>query len=355
MRLIILLFLLIPVWGVAQVGGNATYKFLDLPNSARVAALGGNIISIKEDASTGKYNDLNFAFHNPSLLDSNMSRQFVINYVNLLAGVNFGYIGYGFQRKKFGNLATGMHYINYGEFIRADENGIRNGTFRAAEYAFNINWSLELDSFWTVGTNVKLILSDFERYVSFGIATDLGITYYNPRYKLSAAFVLKNIGTQIKPYHPGNYEPLPFDLQIGLSKKLNHAPFRVSLLAHHLYQWDLTYEDPHAKDNRFSEFSEPNVSDSEGRKMADNALRHFNFGIELLLTKNFHFDFGYNHQRRKEMSIENKSGMVGFSWGFGFKVKKYHISYGRASYHLAGGSNHFSITTNLNEFRKKAE
>ena len=63
--------------------------------------------------------------------------------------------------------------------------------------------------------------------------------------------------------------------------------------------------------------------------------------------------FGYNYKRRQEMKIDTKTAMAGFSWGFGLKISKFHISYGRATYHLAGASNHFSISTNLNELNKK--
>ena len=63
--------------------------------------------------------------------------------------------------------------------------------------------------------------------------------------------------------------------------------------------------------------------------------------------------FGYNFKRRSELALDNKPGLTGFSWGVGFRVKKLHISYGSARYHLAGSSNHFTITTNLSEYYRK--
>ncbi|MFN5885727.1 MAG: hypothetical protein ACK445_10335, partial [Bacteroidota bacterium] len=42
------------------------------------------------------------------------------------------------------------------------------------------------------------------------------------------------LGTQIKTYRAGNNETLPFNLQVGVSKKFAHAPFRFSLVAHNL-------------------------------------------------------------------------------------------------------------------------
>jgi len=72
-----------------------------------------------------------------------------------------------------------------------------------------------------------------------------------------------------------------------------------------------------------------------------------------MLTKNFFLRAGYNYQRRKELKIPEKRGATGFSFGFGFRIYKFHISYGRAVYHLAGPSNNFSVSMDLNSFYTK--
>lgn len=82
-------------------------------------------------------------------------------------------------------------------------------------------------------------------------------------------------------------------------------------------------------------------------------MRHFLVGLEINVGKNITLRTGYNYRRRQEMKIETKPGMVGFSWGIGVKISKFRISYGRAVYHLAGGTNHFSFCMNLDEFGKK--
>lgn len=77
-------------------------------------------------------------------------------------------------------------------------------------------------------------------------------------------------------------------------------------------------------------------------------------GVEFVPVRNFYLRGGYNYQRRNELKIEERTSMVGFSWGIGVKINKYHISYGRATYHLAGASNHFSVSTNLDDFFHKS-
>ena len=339
------LLLLFTLKSPAQLGGSSTYAFLNLTHSARVAALGGKA-SIWDD-------DLNLAYHNPSLLNGDMANHLVINYVNYFADINYGYVSYARDFKQIGNIGVGLHYINYGEFIAADRFGNKTGHFTASEYAFNFIWSRSLDSLFNIGVNVKPIYSVLERYRSFGLATDVGITYIGREKLFSASLVLRNIGLQIKPYYGQNREPLPFEMQLALSQKLKHAPFRFSLTAHNLQQFDLTYNGPEDLTVSIDPVTGETVQENKIEKLADNLMRHLIFGVELNPIKNLYFRAGYNYQRRRELKIETRMAMVGFSWGFGLKLSHFCLSYGRATYHLAGASNHFSLNTNISSFLRK--
>ena len=46
----------------AQIGGQSTYEFLNLTNSARLAALGGEFVSVTD-------NDISLMMCNPSLIN----------------------------------------------------------------------------------------------------------------------------------------------------------------------------------------------------------------------------------------------------------------------------------------------
>ena len=340
---ILLVFLILTVGLQAQKGGEATYSFLGLTNAARVAALGGDVVSLNDD-------DINLVFHNPALLSSGMHNHLNLNYVNYFAGVNFGYASYGYSREGLGNFAAGMHYVDYGTFDQTDELGVELGTFRASEYALNLFYSRSiLDTFLTAGINLKPIFSSFERYNSLGIAVDVGLIYHNPASLTTIGLVARNLGTQLTTY-TGTRERLPFELQAGITQGLAHAPFRFNITYQHLERWDLTYTSPlDVENNTLNETVQRSSFDVFG----DRLMRHLVFGVEFLLGENFHFDMGYNYKRRQEMKVNARPGLVGFSWGFGFKISKFHIAFGRASYHLAGGSSHFSLTTNLSEFYRK--
>lgn len=346
--LIIILSIFFNAGLYSQIGGNSVFEFLNLTNSARVAALGGNLITVKD-------NDLNLAFHNPSLLNSSMDNYTVLNYVNYFAGISYGYVAYARDYGDKGTFAAGMHHINYGTFTEADPTGLITGSFTASEYALNLFWSKPLDTLWTVGFNLKPVYSVLESYTSFGIMADAGLTYYNSKSLMTVAMVVKNIGYQIVPYVEGNPEPVPFEFQMGASKRLKHAPFRFSLIANHLEQFDLTYDNPEDQDQQFDPISGEENKVSKFSELGDKVLRHLILSSEVLLTDNFFICMGYNFQRRKEMTIDTRTAFVGVSWGFGIKISKLHISYGRATYHLAGASNHFSLSTKISDFYKKAE
>lgn len=344
LRILLILILFPALTLSAQVGGTYTYAFLNQTNSARVAALGGKSVAIPEG-------DLNMPFHNPSLLSEEMHNHLVLNYVDYFSDIYYGYAAYARSFEGIGNFAAGIHFIDYGSFPYADVNGIRSGYFKASEYALNLIYSRKIDSMFTVGVNLKPIYTSFESYNSLGVAADIGITYYNPARFFTAALVFKNIGTQITTYYGGaEREKLPFEIQAGVSQKLAYAPFRFSFLFQHLQRWDLQY-DSELDDNSFNFADETNTAGNKKLEdFGDNLLRHIIIGMEFMPGKNFYASFGYNYLRRQELKISNTPGMVGFSWGFGFKLAKIHFSYGRASYHLAGASNHFSLSTNLSEF-----
>ncbi|MGM0650746.1 MAG: type IX secretion system protein PorQ [Bacteroidota bacterium] len=351
---IILWLMLLSIAGMAQVGGDNTYAFLELPNSARVAALGGTNVSLYDD-------DLNMAYYNPALLNKNMHQNVALNYSNYIADINYGYASYAHHLDGIGTLAAGIYYLNYGEFIRADEAGIINGNFYADEYALNLYYARALseDSSLNIGGNLKTIYSNLERYTSLGVALDAGINYHKSGSNFSSSLVLKNMGFQIATYTEDNREPLPFDLQAGLTYKTPHAPFRVSIGMHQLTNWNMRYESPIGTSQfTFDDGGEEGESDelSFSNKMGqvgDEMLRHLILGVEIVPSDNFFIAVGYNYQRRMELGLRNRPGMVGFSVGAGIKISKFMLSYGLGRYHMAGTTHTISITTDMGAFIKR--
>jgi len=278
-----------------------------------------------------------------------------LNYVNYFAGANFGYASAAARLGNKRTLACGIHYLYYGTFQGADENGIKTGQFRAADYSINVMYSQAIDSFWTFGLTAKNIYSDYELYNATALALDAGITYSDPGSKFSAGLVFRNMGMQVDGYTVnGSKEPLPFNIAVGLSKGLAHAPFTFNVVFNHLEKWDLTYKTGADRDeDELDLITGEKSEDSKFDVFVDQFMRHVALGTTVSLGKNLEFRAGYNYRRRQELKIDTKPGMVGFSWGIGVNLTKFRISYGRGIYHLAGATNHFSFSMNLDEFSKK--
>jgi hypothetical protein len=340
------ILLFVCVVSEAQIGGNNTYEFLNLPISARVSALGGNLLSTRD-------NDLNVALVNPALITDSMDNNVALSYINYFSDINYGYAAYAKKFKKIGVFTAGIQYLDYGKFIRANEIGITDGTFSANEMSFNIGYARSIiDTNFTVGATLKTIYSELDSYTSWGSALDLGAIYVRPAHGFGMAFVVKNIGRQWSTYYD-HKEKLPFELQIGISKKPKHVPFRLSLTYENLEKWDLTYQDPANPVLTVDPLTGEAIKQYKYKEIGDKFMRHLVVGGEFIITKNFFLRGGYNYQHRKELKIPEKRGMTGFSFGFGLRVYKFHFSYARAVYHLAGASNNFSISFDVNSFYSK--
>lgn len=336
-----LAFLAICFSSFGQVGGRASHEFLNLPVSARAAAVGGNLISVRDK-------DLNLAIVNPALLNKSMDNTMMFTFLDYFAGVNSGYFGYARDFEEFATFSLGMQHINYGKFTRAEANGDVTGEFTGGEYALNIGAGRGFGEFFSTGANIKFIYAEMERMKAFSIAFDIAGNFFNNETGFGASVLARNGGRQIVSFDRGNPQSLPFEMQLALSKKLEHAPFRFSLAFENAQRMRMIYNDT------TNVSLNPITGEAERVETGffPNVLRHMVVGAEILPDKNVNFRVGYNLQRATELRLDTRPGMVGFTWGFGFKVKRFNFSYARASYHRAGGSNHITITTNLSSFSR---
>jgi len=323
--------------------GEGVYQFLDLPASSRLAALGGTNVSLRD-------NDINFAFQNPALLTDETSNTIGINMANYLAGIRFGSAVYG---RTFGcdnYFAFGIQYVDYGLFKETTELNEIIGEFTAKDYALSIMYARPLTDRITVGATLKPVYSVYERYTSFGMALDAGVNYNNTASLFSAGLVLKNMGTQFKGYYSDidgqHLEPLPFDIQLGVSKKFLHAPLRLSFTLDNLQQWDLSYNSTNQANETMNTTATTNKTG-----FVDMAFRHAIIAAEFVPTKNFYLTVAYNHRRQKEMSMPGFKSSAGFSFGGGVKIYKFHVGFGMMQFQVGNYAYQFSLSTSLNEFR----
>jgi len=345
--LILSVFVALSITLFAQVNSSNTYKFLNLPTSARSAAMGGSFIS-------SGVHDLNLVADNPSVLDSTMDRNATISYINYITNVNMGYLAYARHFSGVGTFSAGMQFLGYGEFIRADESGNKTGTFSAGDYALDISYGRQLDSLFSIGASAKFIYSSYDYLNSFGLVFDLGATYTSKNKLFTAGAVMNNMGFELKPYIDGKHQKMPFSMQLAGSLKLAKAPLRFTVLLNNLQTWDLVGNS--AVDGLPTIGPDGgSIASSNGKTFtADNIFRHFVFGVEIIPSENFFIQIAYNYMRKAELSVSGKTNLNALSMGLGFRMKRLKFSYAIASYASKGISHHITLSTDLKSFKRKS-
>jgi len=350
MRIVLpfILFLLLDMAVQAQVGGRDSYRFLQMPNSARMNALGSANVSAPTD-------DVSVAMYNPGLLQQDMHQSLSFNHQFYFAGIQSGYFAYGHHigGDKDITLHTGFQYINYGDFRWTDEFDQELGEFSAGEFAWTVGGSMQVYDRLRVGTNIRIVNSSLETYNAFAMGLDLGAVYEIEEKDFTIGVALSNIGGTFSSYTETGSERMPYDVRVGISKKLPKAPFRFSVTAHNLHRWNLIYDNPEMEE-RNTLFADQPVEEKPVSIFVDNFFRHLIFASEILIGKqeNFKVFLSYNHFRRRELSVRDFRGAAGFSAGFALKVKRFEIGYGFGNFHLAGSSHQLSISTNLQRFTR---
>ncbi|MFZ4462625.1 MAG: type IX secretion system protein PorQ [Bacteroidales bacterium] len=328
----------------AQIGGRGVYDFLDASGSSRIAALGGTLVPIDD-------HDLQLTAFNPALINPEMHNKLSLSYVDFFSDINFGSVQYSRSYDKLGSFAAGIQYNHYGSFYYTDETGQVSGEFNVSDYAFSLGWGRQLDSNFSIGSNLKFVGSQYESYHGFGIAVDVAGNYLT-KSGWMLSLTARNIGTELVSMLPEENNMMPFSMQFGVSKRLDHVPLRFMFVYDQIQKWDLSYtEDNNVNGNVDPITGLPNEKNGF-EAFGDNLMRHLVIGSELYIGKNLVLRGSYNYRRRQELQIPDRVGMVGFAWGLGIRISKFQINYSRSTYHVVGSPNYLTLNINLDQFKK---
>ena len=316
----------------AQVGGSATYQFLNLGASPRQVALGGKTV-------TNFDYDPTQALFNPATINPAMDNQLSINFNNYVSDISYGTASYAYLwDRRTQVIHTGVTYINYGSFAGYDAQGQPTNTFSGGELAVSVGHAKNIPyTNWYLGGNLKFISSTLEQYNSSGIALDIGVLYRNETQGLNLGLVARNFGAQLDPYDI-TAEKLPFELVAGVSQDLENIPVRWHVTMEHLQNWRLAFANP----NRDEIDLEGNAT-SENINFIDEILRHAILGVELFPDKGFNLRLGYSFRRGEELRIIDQRSFAGLSAGFGIKLNKLRFSYAYSRFNSAAASSFFGF------------
>jgi hypothetical protein len=336
--LLLILSLTLLIRSNGQTGGEGVFGFLQLTNSARSAALGGIQVALPGS-------DPEMVLQNPALLNESMSNVLTVNYTRYLAGIGYGYGAFVKDFGKTGRFAAGIQFVDYGQFVAADETGLITGDFSASDYALTLSYAKSFGSNFCLGATIKPVYSHLESYSSFGIVTDLGALYQSPDRLTSLALCFKNFGKQTTDYYDGgNKEKTAGSIQAGFIRQLQYAPLRFCVTAYDLNRWNpqVTATDPDGIH-----------STAPTQSPFDAIMRHLSLGAEIFPDQKISFRIGYNYRRRKELSVTNQSGLTGFSTGLGINLNSVHLNYALSAYQQNGMVHHFSLSANIPRWLSK--
>jgi len=324
-----------------QIGGQVSFPLLDLSFNARNAALGGNYIAVKDD-------DLHVGLVNPSALNAQMHQAISVSQIMYPGKINYGAFAYAHSLNEKQTFSASMRYVSYGKMLRTDKYGNEMGNFSPLEYVLGVGYGYQQNERISVGVNWNIIGSHLESYNSFGSSLDLAGTYLSESERFIVAAMFKNVGLQFNAY-TDNRAPLPANLMIAVSQRLEHAPFRFSLLAHHLNKWDITYYDPNIPPT--TDMLSGTLIKVEPAQWYEKIAQHLIGQVEIA-TRRIHFRVGFDYHLRQTMGLKSKLGLSGFSFGAGLHFKRFSIDYGFLSFSKAGANHVFSLSSNLTRMRK---
>ena len=303
-RFLVIISVLLSVIAMQAQESQEVYSFLRLPVSAHAAALGGDNITLTDDDPT-------LLFHNPALINGVSDKSLNLNFMTYMEGAKTASASFVKAFKERASWAASAQYMDYGTIKETTVDNVQTGDFSARDIALAGSFAYMLTNRISGGITGRFISSHIAGYSSAAVAVDLGINYFDEVHSWSLSAVAKNLGGQIKAYDD-DFERIPLDLQLGVTKRLVGSPLRLSMTLSRLNRWDT------------------------------GLIRHVTVGADLLLGDNIYVAAGYNFRRAHEMKISDSEGEsnhgAGLSLGAGLQLERFKLQASYAKYHVSAWS-----------------
>ena len=311
--LLVVISVLLSVIRMHAQESQEVYSFLRLPVSAHAAALGGDNITLTDDDAT-------VIFHNPALISDVSDKSLNLNFMTYMEGAKTASASFVKAYKERATWGVAAQYMDYGSIKETTVDNVETGDFSARDIALAGTFAYLLSDRISGGITGRFITSHIGSYSSAAVAIDLGLNYQNDEHGWSLSAVAKNLGGQIKAYED-NFERIPLDLQLGVTKRLIGSPLRLSATLSRLSNWDQGF------------------------------IKHLAVGADLLLGENIYVAAGYNFRRASEMKITDNDGEsnhgAGLSLGGGLQLQRFKLHIAYAKYHVSASSLLINVSYSL--------
>lgn len=232
--------LLLPQGVAAQTfkkNGTAGFTFLQVPATARTAALGEASLALSEG-------DASAVFDNPAGLGfSRQQHSLSASYAPWFADIKQYAASYA-MTTEFGVVAVGFVLFDYGSMPRtvvASGQKVYEviGTFQAKSLAAGVSYATLLTDRFSFGATVKYARESIDAYSASNVLLDGGVLYYTGLGSFRIAATIRNFGVNARFINDEFKMPSIFALGAAVEVIGDHgADHRMTLLAEALHPND---------------------------------------------------------------------------------------------------------------------
>lgn len=298
----------------SQATGAGAFSLAATDATPRGAALAGAV-------SAGGRPDAGAWLYNPALLSPDLSGRFTAQVSNLPSSVAGGGFGYARSFAGLGEAAVVVRFLGWGEMDRTSTDGAPAGTFTARELALTVTAARRLRPNLRAGASLHALRSTIDAYGASAASLDAGLAWSAVERGLSAGVSVHHAGLVLSSLGATRDE-LPFDVRLGVAKRLRHMPLLLSATA-------------------YGFFSDAPLPDGGP---AGDAFSHLLLGAEFQFSDAFQVRLGYDHRLHEALKIKSRLDFAGVGVGIGMRVRGIRVDWSRSSWSSLGSVHRFALS-----------
>jgi len=223
--------------------GTTGYVFLEIPVTARMAAMGETFVAITDAGAEA-------LFTNPALLGFAAGRHHLqATYADYLADVQHQAFGYAILLGNLGTFGLSANRLDVGEMVEtvnADPNNpggryLVTGTFDNDALAVGLTYSRRLTDRFAFGATLRYVRERIASFESTNVLLDAGMVYLTGLRTLRLGGYLQSFGVDSK--YIGDTFKMPTIFRLGAAAELlghTDGPTRLTLAVEALHPSDYT-------------------------------------------------------------------------------------------------------------------